>query len=253
MTELKIHCNSDFRGFKEGEEFTMHLKKGVNFIVGPNGCGKSALLHYIRAQKDDLKNEIMKALDGMQKNDDMLLKGTKYFTIEGLEKFDYIFSLDSIDDDPTNFTNAATAFGLVEGGGLGSLTKSKGEKARRMMSMFLFRMARKLGITVEDLEKKRYLNDKEVFIMLDEVDEGMDLKTQVTFYNVLKNIALAHNATIVCVCHNIMCVYGGPLGSDELVFDMTDRKEKTVSTYIKEQTGLNVTITKEDNEISDSN
>ena len=119
--------------------------------------------------------------------------------------------------------------------------------------MFLFRMARKLGITVEDLEKKRYLNDKEVFIMLDEVDEGMDLKTQVTFYNVLKNIALAHNATIVCVCHNIMCVYGGPLGSDELVFDMTDRKEKTVSTYIKEQTGLNVTITKEDNEISDSN
>ena len=91
--------------------------------------------------------------DGMTNNDDTLYKDTKIVDIEGLDRFENIFVLDSIDDDPTNFINAATAYGLVAGGGFNALGLSKGQKAKDMLGRFFGKVQKHTGFSFADYKE----------------------------------------------------------------------------------------------------
>ena len=241
---MKVTCNDDFRGFKKGESFEIPIYRGVNYIVGPNGSGKSTIMHFIRAKRDSLMNESMSLFDGMSKMEDKLFQDSDVFTIEGLDDYEYVFMLDSIDDDPTSFNNAASAYGLINGGGLECQKKSKGQKAEFMLLKFVRLITNKLGTTMMDLSGQELKEKKKCLFILDEVDEGLDLKRQADFHKILYNICTLFNADVLCICHNSFCILCDHAST--LVFDMSDKEEKTIETYIKEQTGLTIKIEKND-------
>jgi ABC-type dipeptide/oligopeptide/nickel transport system ATPase subunit len=246
IDKLVIKCNKDFRGFKEGEEFTIPIIPFVTYLVGPNGCGKSALLHYIRAQRDSLRDILTRASDGLTKSDDDILKGSGIFDIQGLGKYDCVFSLDSIDDDPMSFLNAATAVSFIENGAMSMRRRSKGQKAIDMLGLFLNRLNKYFD--VEPKHNGVVQKEKKCLILLDEIDEGMDIKSQMKFDSLLTNIAVAYNADILCICHNPLCVCGSMFGDKTIIFDIKDRTMKTIGNYIKEQTGYTIEIKREKHE-----
>lgn len=245
---IKFKFNQNDRCFKKDEVIELNLIKGVPFyLVGPNGSGKTTLMHYIRAKKHSLKEENKSLFDGMTNNDDTLYKDTKVVDIEGMDGFENIFVLDSIDDDPTNFINSATAYGLVAGGGFNAISLSKGQKAKDMLGRFFGKIQKHTDFSFDDYKAgKRY--DKETLIIVDEVDEGIDLRGQSTFHIMLGNLAHIYNAFLICICHNPICTLSSPLREFTLVYDMSTRSVKLIQEYIKEQTGLDIKIRKNEEE-----
>lgn len=241
---MKVTCNDNFRGFKKGESFEIPIYRGVNYIVGPNGSGKSTIMHFIRAKRNSLKQETIELFDGMTKTEDTLFQNSDIFTVEGLDEYENVFMLDSIDDDPTSFINAATAYGLVNGGGLNCQKKSKGQKAQFMLLNFIQLVTNKLGTTLQDLASQELKDKKKCLFILDEIDEGLDLMRQSNFHQILHNICTLFNADVLCICHNSFCILCD--NASTLVFDMNSKEEKTIETYIKEQTGLTIKIDKND-------
>lgn len=240
--KIKFKFNQDDRCFKKDDVIELDLAKEIPFyLVGPNGSGKTTLMHYIRANKHTLKEENKNLFDGMTNNDDILYKDTKVVDIEGLDEFENIFVLDSIDDDPTSFINSASAGGFVGGGGFNAMSLSKGQKAKDMLGRFLAKVQKFTGFSFNDYkEGKRY--DKETLIIVDEVDEGLDLKGQSTFHIMLRNLACTFNAFIICICHNPICTLSSYLREFTLVYDLSTRSLKMIKDYIEEQTGLEITV-----------
>jgi len=241
------------RCFKEGDEISLDLVKGIpTYLVGPNGCGKTTLMHYIRAQKHTLFESNKSSHDGMTNNDDRLYKDQDIVEITGLEAYDNVFVLDSIDDDPTSFINSATAFGLVDGGGWNALRFSKGQKAKDMLGRFIEKIKKATGFSPEDyISGKQY--DKRCLVIVDEVDEGLDLKTQFNFDKVVTNIGTIFNADVICICHNPMCVFGSVLKEHSIVYDLSTKSMKMIKDYVREQTGYDITLKKIDTEKKEAN
>ena len=239
---LKITAKQDERVFKKGDVVTLDLiEGGVNYIVGPNGSGKSTILHAIRAHKDSVYENTDEniRLEFARGNDINLYKDV--FDIEGIEGFKWVFSLDAVEDNPVSFMRASSATGLIEGGGFAFSRKSRGEGSKFLFARFITSMQKITGASfgngkVENKPKERSL------IIIDEMDEGFDLNSQATYWRLLKNLCNVFNATIICVCHNPLCILYDPVGILEPVLDMSDGKVKSISEYTEQQTGEHIII-----------
>jgi len=243
--KISFKFNRDDRCFKSGDEICIEAIKGTpTYIVGPNGCGKTTLMHYIRAKKNSLFDVNKELFDGMTNNDDAIYKNTTVVDVSGIDVYDYVFVLDSIDDDPTSFINAATAAGFVAGGGFVSGRISKGQKAKDMLGRFIDKIQKTTNFSTNEFKEKKRAYDKRVLIVVDEVDEGFDISAQFKFHRLLTNIAVVFNADVLCICHNPICVFGSPLKDNTIVYDLGDRKKKTISKYISEQTGYEIKVNK---------
>lgn len=252
---ITITLKQDDRCFKKGDIISLDLHEGVNFIVGPNGCGKTTLMHYIRAIQHDLRDMNKRMYDGMSNNDDQIYGRPRssdkdkpfvstVFDIKGLEQFDQVFVLDSIDDDPVTFNNAATAYGLASGGGLAALSLSKGQKASMMLSKFISSIIKVTGFTPQQFNEGADY-DKHPLVIVDEADEGLDIGHQIKFMRFIDRISNIWNATIICICHNPMCTLSeGTM--DTKVYDLSTKSLKSIQQYILDQTGLKVSVEKTD-------
>ena len=112
--KLKITAKVDERVFKNGDTIELKLMPNmVNYIVGPNGSGKSTLLHAIRAYKDSIHEATPRDLqmNFARGHDLQIYKGV--FDIEGLERFEHVFTLDAVEDNPVSFEKASTATALI--------------------------------------------------------------------------------------------------------------------------------------------
>ena len=74
------------------------------------------------------------------------------------------------------------------------------------------------------------------------MDEGLDLSSQATFHRLMTNLCNIFNATVICVCHNPICILYDWIGRVYPVFDMADRTYKSIQKYIDEQTGKHIMV-----------
>lgn len=252
-TKFCVSITEDYRCFKKGECFDIPIfVDTVNYIVGENGSGKSTVLKRIRSERDDLKKDIKKMLNGMYSQELELAKFDPIEITGVFETFDMVFALDAIEDDPTNFINAATASGLIMGGGLRAGKLSKGEKSVMLISRFISQVEKATGITINGHRSGKRL-DKKSLILVDEIDEGLDLEKMFTFDKMLKNMCNVFNATVVCVCHNPFVCFGSPLGKHCPVFNIEKRKLTSIREYVEEKTGYSFNLTKIENEKKEQN
>lgn len=245
---IKITANMDERIFRKGDTVELRLEPGmVNYVVGPNGSGKSTILHAIRAYKDSIYESMSpsRKCDIVRGHDLQLYKSV--FDIEGLENFEHVFAIDAVEDNPVSFEKAATATALLDGGGLAFMNRSRGEGSKMLLSVFINNLMKITGASI-DQETKKPVNTPKTksLIIVDEMDEGLDIAAQSTFHVLLNNLCRIFNATVICVCHNPVCILFDPMGIVFNVLDSTDWKMKSINTYIKEQTGLNVIIAEQD-------
>lgn len=238
--DLKIKINKDIRCFKQGQEFTFPLAEGsVNFMMSSNGTGKTTLMHFIRAKRHDLSEINKRILDGMQNHDDQIFKNSEAITIDGTDSFDKVYVLDSIDDDPTSFINAATAMAFIDGGGMAAMSQSKGKKALAVLSRFFNKIYDDTHFCYKEYcEGKKF--DKKSLIIIDEADEGLDLATQKKFCWMLMNASVTWNATVICITHNIMIPMMMPTRERTRLYDLSSDKLVTVREYIIKETDIAV-------------
>jgi ATPase subunit of ABC transporter with duplicated ATPase domains len=241
-TKLHIKVDGKYRCFNDNE-FDMPIRLGdVNYIVGPNGCGKSTILQTIRAHHDSLYELNKHELDGMTSTNVDIAKCAP-IEIDGItEKFTHVFALDAIEDDPCNFINAATAFSFVNGGGFRATTCSKGQKSKEMIGGFLQKIQKMLHFTIDDHKNGKFIEDSSSLIIVDEVDEGVDLKTMFQFDQLLRKLCMIFNGTVLCVTHNPLVCYGNEKRGDYPVFNMETLSEMTINEYMQKETGLQLDI-----------
>lgn len=242
--KLKVKVSEKFRCFDECE-FEIPIRKGeVNYIMGDNCCGKTTVLQRIRSEKDSLDNVNKKIFDGMCSTNIQMMKFEPIEVIGVNENFTNVFALDSVEDDPSSFINSSTASSFVSGGGMAAQNLSKGEKAKRMINSFLYKIQNELGYSVEKYKKGEPLTDVSPLVIVDEIDEGMDLSNMMEFDHMLYNICRVFNATILCVTHNPFVLFGGDKGNDCPLFDMDKRKQTTVKAFVESKTGISIDVQK---------
>lgn len=249
---MHIKFNKDFRVFKKDDEIDFpveHFK--INWIVGDNRSGKSTILKLFRKQKDSLKDVLDKLRDGLYAQDSDIEGTPDIATIDGIDKYEKLFFLDAINDDPTSFVNAGSAGAFVGYGGLAAQKMSKGEKAAAMLGQFMQLIKAELTPDVYKTVTDKLKNSDDLDISLvalicfDEIDEGMDLNAQLAFLKVLHNAAFAFCSDIIVVTHSLMLPI---LDCAETVFDMKTRSSVSVDDYISRLTGKHITIKVEDEE-----
>lgn len=240
---LSIKAKQDERVFKKGDSIKLNIEPGVNYIVGPNGCGKSTIMHAIRAHKDTLY-ENMNSNDRMEFGRDYDLQSyNKIFDIKGLDAYSNIFCIDAHIDNPVSFMNASSATAFIHGGGMTYNRISRGEGSKMMLSKFIGSIQNVTKANIKD--KSTWITSDRSLVVVDELDEGLDLKCQMTFHTLLTNVAKVFNADVICVCHNPICILAGTIGN---VYDMSTRSYKDINTYIREQTSKEIIIKDIDND-----
>jgi predicted ATPase len=231
---ITVKINKDYRKFKAGETFTIPVQDGITYVTGTNGCGKSTILRALRATNDSLAKDRQKSFEGMVDNrieDGQWVIRDKDITIETDTPFTHIFSFDAQADDPTSFINAATAGGLVCGGGMIAMRRSRGESTMIQFVRFIRKII--------DIRDKTIAAGEAWYplIIIDEIDEGLDIRMQMTW-----NETIAKKfQTILCVTHNPICMLT-QCSKPVQVYDMNNKEVTTPERYIKKVTGVGVTM-----------
>lgn len=230
---IKIEILEDFRCFKKGDIFKIEINPyGITYVVGDNGSGKSTLLQALRLQGDSLKkvNEVRtdgvgnQILRNMQK--DVLPK----IKINGFD-YDEVYCLDSVVDDPNSLDNSCTAWAIYAGGGLSTNKASKGEKVLFLLGRFI----RDIKTEMDKLTEEERIKHKRLFI-IDEVDEGLDLRLQFKYNWILgRKFCTDYFGDVLVVSHNALCMLSDSLVKP-LVFDISKKKMTTINKYIKDKT-----------------
>lgn len=238
---MKITVTNDFRKFKKGDEFELDLKPGeITFLVGPNGCGKSTLMFALRhrmdsfSQLDNENTENMKGLDLQSQYLDI----APNVNIEGFD-FDKAFFRDTIIDNPVSFTNAATAWGLVSGGGLADSNKSAGQKSVSAQC----RMVANIMNMMEDH------NDERILIGIDELDDSMDIMSQMEMARIWEGLILTRypNASILFITHSLFTALGVTHACKNVktrCYDVSRKCYCTPEEYFAAETGYTIELHK---------
>ena len=249
---MHIKFNKDFRVFKKDDEIDFPVEPfKINWIVGDNRSGKSTILKLFRKQKDSLKDVLNRLRDGLYAQDSDIESTSDIATIDGIDKYEKMFFLDAISDDPTNLVNAGSAGAFVGYGGMAAQKMSKGQKAAAMLGHFMQLIKDELTPDVYQTVMDRLKNSGDTenccvaLICFDEVDEGMDLNAQMAFLKVLHKIPIVYCSDIIVVTHSLMLPI---LDCAETGFDMKTRSSVSVDDYISRLTGKHITIKVEDEE-----
>jgi predicted ATPase len=233
--ELKFKFDKDFRTFKAGTEFTIPVKRfAITYLCGLNGSGKSSLLRTIRCKKDSLREDFLRTYDGVTNS--MLEEAGHTFrgTIEGLDEYDEVFCLDSQVDDPLNFSNASTAVGLVNGRGLAGMHSSRGQLMGTKFVEFINKV------------NARKDKSKRTLIILDEVDEGLDMRIQFRWNKAIENrLILETGADVICVSHNPLCMLSESIMGVRVI-DMENGSVTTPNAWIRKEFKADVKVDFED-------
>ena len=197
---IKITINEVYRRFNKGDVFELDVSPSHTlFLTGSNGTGKSSILRGIRGIKDTLEEVNKKCWDGMcsSVNEMASLDFQANASIGGLDQFDEVFCLDRVADDPTSFEAAATASGLIGGGGFYTQRASGGEKSLIMIDMFTKKIA------------KHHKQGNKALIILDEIDNGFDVNLQQKFLKGTRRIldkAIEEEYSLLIVTHNPLVI-----------------------------------------------
>lgn len=245
---MKITVTRDFRCFKQGDTFELDLKpKQITFLIGPNGCGKSTLMFSLRTRLDSLEKLNQKNSDSMR---EMALMPHKLDVkanteIEGFD-FTQAFFRDTVVDNPLSFMNAATAFGLVSGGGLGNQNKSAGQGAINLFCRYVSDIVSTVGPE----------SDERILIGIDEMDDCMDLKTQMRQAFIVGKMIFDRypNASILFITHSLFTALGADhvenTGFTTVCYDVKRKKYTTPEKYFEDETGFRCTVTPADDKES---
>lgn len=240
---MKFKFNKDFRKFTAGDTVDIPISDDITWVVGSNGSGKSTLMKILREQKDSLHDLLEHRRDGyMHKDTDIRELKPEDVTVETPD-YPHRFFLDAVADDPNSLWNSASAYSFLSGGGRDMQSISKGEKSFTMLANFIKDATKVVG-NPEDLLKKM-TDDKDFIpefnlVVLDEIDEGMDLKSQAKLPSILDRLSITLMAKIVVITHSIMIpIFAGA----KTVFDMDTRSVVSVEEYMTRLTGKNIKIT----------
>lgn len=238
---MKITVTNDFRKFKKGDVFELDLQPGeITFLVGPNGCGKSTLMFALRhqldnfAQLDNHNTENMKGLD-LQKQ---YLGIALNMRVEGFD-FDKAFFRDTIVDNPTSFTNAATAWGLIAGGGLADSNKSAGQKSISAQCRMVANIVDIVGGN----------SDERLLIGIDELDDSMDIQAQMRMAHIWQGLILKRypNASILFITHSLFTALGASHVCKDVktrCYDVSRKCYCTPEEYFAAETGYSIELHK---------
>lgn len=218
---IKIKALQKFRCFEEGQEKTLSFADGSSvflYMVGRNGSGKSTLLDAIRCMKNS-SNKSALALSKSEFNG--------VFEITGLEQFNKVFHLSATIDDALSMWNSCDAVSFIDNGGYGQTHISHGQRSAAQLGRFLEEVEK--NITPEDAGK--------ILLVLDEIDKGFDLRYQIGFTTLIKNICLRYGAVAIIVSHNPICWM-----TAEKVYSLEDDKIMDSSEYIKKSANVDIKI-----------
>lgn len=245
-TEIKFKFKNNFRVFNSGDEITLNVPMyGILYMGGKNGSGKSTLLHMIRAIKDSLYKMNMSRWDGItpQKISDIKNDLDNVVDISGLDQYDDIFFLDSVIDNPMSAIGAgATAYSFVENGGYASQRISNGQTSTMLFLNYKKKISEYLKkYSDAELLKKRFL------FIIDEADEGLDMYMQSNWNKILtRNFIFGYGGDVICVSHNPFCMLSKSHKAS--VYDLSDKKEKSVGDYITDMTKIKLNIEYDESE-----
>ena len=223
MPYIKLTAERDVRKvFKKGEvislDFDMYDVPEI-IIVGRNGSGKSTLVNAIRVFKcDNVKKSSKSLYEGDNK---MLLEGA--FTVD--TDFEKIFVVSSEQDDPLSMNNAYDACMFVDLGGFQTYHVSKGQRFQVLFSKFI--------------KDNRDSFDSKTLVILDEPDNGFDLKTQNMMSDLPFMMWAKHECKFLVVSHSMMHLMKSLTG---MVYDLEKREFVDGKEYIKEVTGLDIIV-----------
>lgn len=212
---MKIEFTDDVRGFTKGE--VIEFKRSITVLVGNNGSGKSTLLDSISGK---LINEPSILDDNLHNYKRQEL--SKSITITDAD-YVKVYSYDSVKDAGNTLDTAFDASAYIRNGGYHTKNKSHGEST-------LFYISKLLGDISNDSELKG-----RKLLILDEIEKGLDLKTQSRISNMLYNISMKHGVDIICASHNLFLI------ANFHVYDLNTRETKLGVEYIEELTGYTIT------------
>lgn len=238
-THMKITVKEDFRKFKKGDEFELDLKPGeITFLVGHNGCGKSTLMFALRNKMDSFSQIDYKNSDGMKDTD--LQKQyrdiVKNVNVEGFD-FNKAFFRDTIIDNPISITNAATAWGLISGGGFQDIKKSAGQKSISIQVRMVANMMKILGEH----------SDERILIGIDELDDSMDVAAQMRMAHIWNDWIFSRypNASILFITHSLFTVLGATHAGNCIntrCYDVSRKCYCTPEEYFASETGYSIEL-----------
>lgn len=237
---IKIKFNADWRSFRKGQEITIPMNMlGVTYLVGPNGCGKSSILRAIRVTNDTLEEQRLSDFDRCRtiKITDVIrdLKGGA-MEISGLDKYTHIYAFDAEADDCSNFANSATAEALMGGGGYYALRSSRGQTALVQFAKFMKQFQADADKAQNEDTKWRPL------VIIDEVDEGLDIRMQLQWNAVLESKFCLYLADVLVVSHNAACMMSKKWLREPIAVDVITGKQTTPAQYIKDMTGVTLSL-----------
>lgn len=184
MSYIDIKFKGDFREvFKKDEHINLELKSGeVLTLVGNNGSGKSTLIDLIRAHKCNNNNSISLNDGTIKDNMGVIDFDTDFEKIYIVAPMGY--------DDPMSMMNTYDAVAFIELGGWNASRLSNGQRHTLAMANFI----------------KKYKSefDEKTLIIFDEVDTGLDLKSQASHAKLLSIMGEVSGATIINVTHSLL-------------------------------------------------